>query len=65
MNIPKGFGLIFTMIGVTILLYSLSFNRESFFDIPSGGIFLGIMTILVGIIVYMNSKKNNAMIPVR
>ena len=49
--------------GVMILLYSLSF--ESKFDVPKGGIFLGIIIALLGIILYMFSKKSNGMIRVR
>ena len=65
MSVAKGFGLILAMIGMIVLLYSVSFNSERFFDIPKGGIFLGIITLIVGIIVYINAKKHNGMIHVR
>lgn len=65
MSMAKGFGLILAMIGMIVLLYSVSFGSERFFDIPKGGIFLGIITLIVGIIVYINAKKHNGMIHVR
>jgi uncharacterized membrane protein len=65
MTIVKGFGLTLATIGVMILLYSLSFDGERLFDIPNGGIFLGIIATLLGIIVYIYSKKSNGMIRVR
>jgi len=48
-----------------ILLYSLSFDGERLFGIQKGGIFLGIITALLGIIVCMFSKKSNGVIRVR
>ncbi len=65
MNMTKGFGQILTTVGVIVLLYSVSFDNEKFFDIPKGGIFLGIIILIVGIIVYMNAKKHNGMIHAR
>lgn len=65
MNIAKGCGLVITMVGFMILFYSISFDGERFFEYPSGGIFLGVMTAIIGIIVYVNSKKRNGMIHVR
>ena len=65
MTVVKGFGLILATIGVMILLYSLSFDGERLFGIQKGGIFLGIITALLGIIVYMFSKKSNGVIRVR
>jgi len=65
MTLVKGFGLILATIGVMILLYSLSFDGERLFGIPKGGIFLGIITTLLGITVYMFSKKSNGVIRVR
>ena len=65
MSMAKGFGLILAMIGMIVLLYSVSFDSERFFDIPKGGIFLRIITLIVGIIVYINAKKHNGMIHVR
>jgi len=58
----KGFGQILAMVGMIVLLYSVSFDGERFFDIQNGGIFLGIIIMIVGIIVYMNAKKHNGMI---
>jgi len=58
----KGFGQILAMVGMIVLLYSVSFDGERFFDIPKGGIFLGIIILIIGIIVYMNAKKHNGMI---
>ena len=63
MTLAKGFGIILATLGVMILLYSLSF--ESKFDVPKGGIFIGIITALLGIILYMFSKKSNGMIRAR
>ena len=65
MSMAKGFGLILAMVGMIVLLYSVSFDSERFFDIPKGGIFLGIISLIVGIIVYINAKKHNGMIRVR
>jgi len=62
MSMTKGFGQILAMVGMIVLLYSVSFDSERFFDIPNGGIFLGIIIMIVGIIVYMNAKKHNGMI---
>ena len=61
----KGFGQILTMVGMIVLLYSVSFDNEKFFDIQKGRIFLGIIIMIVGIIVYMNAKKHNGMIHAR
>jgi len=58
----KGFGQILAMVGMIVLLYSVSYDSERFFDIPNGGIFLGIILLIVGIIAYMNAKKHNGMI---
>ena len=63
MTLVKGFGITLATLGVMILLYSLSF--ESLFNIPKGGIFLGIIITLLGIMIYMYSKKSNGMIRVR
>ena len=65
MNMAKGFGQILTMVGMIVLLYSVSFDNEKFFDIQKGRIFLGIIIMIVGIIVYMNAKKHNGMIHAR
>jgi len=65
MNMAKGFGQILTMVGMIVLLYSVSFDNEKFFDIPKGRTFLGIIIMIVGIIVYMNAKKHNGMIHAR
>ena len=61
----KGFGQILAMVGMIVLLYSVSFDNEIFFDISKGRIFLGIILMIVGIIVYMNAKKHNGMIHAR
>ncbi len=61
----KGFGQILVMVGMIVLLYSVSFDNEKFFDIQKGRIFLGIIIMIVGIIVYMNAKKHNGMIHAR
>jgi len=61
----KGFGQILAMVGMIVLLYSVSFDNENFFDISKGRIFLGIILMIVGIIVYMNAKKHNGMIHAR
>ena len=61
----KGFGLMLAMLGMIVLLYSMSFDSERFFDIPNGGIFLGIIILIVGIIIYINAKKHNGMIHAR
>ena len=61
----KGFGQILAMVGMIVLLYSVSFDNENFFDIQKGRIFLGIIIMIVGIIVYMNAKKHNGMIHAR
>ncbi len=65
MNMAKGFGQILAMVGMIVLLYSVSFDNEKFFDIPKGRIFLGIIIMIVGIIVYMKAKKHNGMIHAR
>ncbi len=65
MNMVKGFGQILAIVGMMVLLYSVSFDGERFFDIPNGGIFLGIIILIVGIIVYINAKKHNGMIHAR
>jgi len=65
MNMAKGFGQILAMVGMIVLLYSVSFDNEKFFDISEGRIFLGIILMIVGIIVYMNAKKHNGMIHAR
>ncbi len=62
MSMTKGFGQILAMVGMIVLLYSVSYDSERFFDIPNGGIFLGIILLIVGIIAYMNAKKHNGMI---
>ncbi len=64
MSMAKGFGQILVIVGMMVLLYSVSFDSERFFDIPNGGIFLGIIILIVGIIVYINAKKHNGMIHV-
>ncbi len=61
----KGFGQILAMVGMIVLLYSVSFDNEKFFDISKGRIFLGIIIMIVGITVYMNAKKHNGMIHAR
>jgi len=61
----KGFGQILAMVGMMVLLYSVSFDNEKFFGISKGRIFLGIILMIVGIIVYMNAKKHNGMIHAR
>jgi hypothetical protein len=65
MSMAKGFGLMLAMLGMIVLLYSMSFDSERFFDIPNGGIFLGIIILIVGIIIYINAKKHNGMIHAR
>jgi len=65
MSMTKGFGQILAMVGMIVLLYSISFDGEQFFDIPNGGPFLGIILLIVGIIVYINAKKHNGVIHAR
>jgi len=65
MTLAKGFGLLLATLGVMVLLYSISFDDEMLYEIPNGGIFLGIISTLLGIIVYMYSKNSNGMIRVR
>jgi hypothetical protein len=65
MSLAKGFGITLAAIGVMIFLYSLYLGGIKLYDIPNGGIFLGIITTLLGIFVYMYSNKSNGMIRVR
>ncbi len=61
----KGLGFMLAMLGMIVLLYSVPLDSVRFFDIPNGGIFLGIIILIVGIIVYMKAKKHNGRIHAR